>query len=296
MAIDYDRLMALRFPDTEHSYTRRDTILYGLGLGFGGDPLSDKELRYVYERDLVAFPTMAVVLGQPSLRNLDLGITYEQVVHGEQGVQLHAPLPVEGPVVAQLRIGAVVDRGTKGALIRLDRTVFDKQGGTLLAEAAQTVICRADGGFGGPVTSAPAPHAVPVREPDTAVRVATLPQQALIYRLSGDLNPLHAEPKAAAAAGFQRPILHGLATFGIVGRGVVQGMLEGEGALLHTLEGRFSAPVFPGETIEVQLWREQGGASVRARAVERDKLVFSNGRAAFRAVPRRVEPRSKGAS
>jgi acyl dehydratase len=163
-------------------------------------------------------------------------------------------------------------------LIRLARDISDAASSQLLARSTMTVLCRADGGFGGPVTEVPPPRPHPGRLPDCTVTMATLPQQALIYRLSGDVNPLHADPAAARKAGFERPILHGLATFGFVGRALTQAAGEaGQGDDLRTLRGRFLAPVFPGDTLAVDLWQEEDGWTVRASVPARDTVVFANG-------------------
>lgn len=284
MAIDYQKALALDIPAVEHSYTQRDTMLYALGLGLGGNPTDEAELRYVYEKDLQAFPTMPVAQAFVSLRAIDLGIDYTKMVHGEQSLQVHAPLPTAGTVVGKTRVTEIVDRGTgKGALVYLEREMRDKATNTLLATAGMSAFCRADGGFGGPVTEGPAPHKLPERAADLSVDIPTLPQLALIYRLSGDVNPLHADPEVAKKAGFDKPILHGLATFGVVARAVVAGVLDNDGSRLTSFAGRFSAPVFPGETIRVELWRDGEVVGARASSVERGVVVFNNGRAGIRA-------------
>jgi acyl dehydratase len=284
MAIDYHKALALDIPAVEQTFTERDTMLYALGLGLGSDPMEEAELRYVYEKGLRTFPTMPVVQAFVSLRAIDLGIDYTKMVHGEQSLRLHAPLPVAGTLVGKTRVTQIVDRGVgKGALVYLDRELRDKATGTLLATAGMSAFCRADGGFGGPVTEGPAPHTLPDRAADLRVDIPTLPQAALIYRLSGDLNPLHSDPEVARRAGFDRPILHGLATFGIVARAVVSALLEHDGSRLESLTGRFSAPVFPGETIRVELWRDGEAVGARASSVQRGTVVFNNGRATLRA-------------
>ena len=284
MAIDYRKALALDIPEAEQTYTARDTMLYALGLGFGGNPMDETELHYVYEKELRVFPTMPVAQAFTSLRDIDIGIDYTRLVHGEQSLSVHAELPVAGTIVGKTRITEIVDRGQgKGALVYLERRITEKQKGTLLATAHMSAFCRADGGFGGPVTEAPAPHKLPDRVPDLLYPVKTLLQQALIYRLSGDVNPLHADPKIAKSAGFDRPILHGLATYGIVARALVAGLLGNDGSRLLEFGGRFSAPVFPGETINVELWMEGGSASARASSVERNIVVFNSGYARMRA-------------
>ena len=277
--IDYHQALALDIPAVEHSYTAKDTMLYALGLGFGSDPVDPRQLRYVYEKGLEAFPTMAVVLGFISMRDIPLGIDYARMVHAEQSLQLHRPLPVAGSVLARTRVAEIVDRGDKGALIYLEREVTDKLSGDRLATAGMSVLCRADGGFGGPTSSARVLDAVPDRVADHVHEIPTVPQQALIYRLSGDVNPLHVDPEAATKAGFERPILHGLATFGLVARAIAAVALDGNAGRLRSLTGRFTSPVYPGETLRVELWRGDSGWAVRAIALGRDKPVFTHGHA-----------------
>jgi acyl dehydratase len=282
MAIDYDRLLALEIPEIEHNYTERDTILYALGLGLGQDPLDEEALAFVYEGRLKALPTQALVLAYPGLwvRDLDTGIDWVKVVHGEQDVVLHRPVPVAGAVVGATRVVDVIDKGPgKGAIVLSEKRLFEKQSGALIATALQTIICRGDGGFGGPPRAAPKPHALPDRAADLVVDLPTRPESALIYRLSADMNPLHADPAVARAAGFPRPILHGLATFGLTGFAVLKAYCGYDPARLKSLAGRFSSPVFPGETIRTELWRDGGVIGFRARVVERDIVVLNNGRA-----------------
>ena len=159
---------------------------------------------------------------------------------------------------------------------------LDAASGELLATLTSTTFCRADGGFGGPTGPVKTVHELPTRAADHSVDFATQPRAALIYRLSGDYNPLHAEPAVASAAGFKRPILHGLATYGIAGWAVVKQVCGGDPAAMQSLDVRFSSPVYPGETIRTELWVDGKVVSFRARAVERDILVLNNGRAELR--------------
>ena len=281
MAINYQRLKNWSFPEVEHSYRAKDTMLYALGLGYGADPMDRDQLRFVYEEGLKALPTMAVVLALPGQwsRNPETGITWKLVLHGEQGVVLHRPLPPAGTVVARTAIEEIIDKGAgKGALIYLRRDLHDKETGALLASLASTVFARGDGGFGGPTVSTKPVHALPERAPDLVCDIATLPQAALIYRLSGDYNPLHADPEIAAAAGFPRPILHGLCTFGVAGHALLRTLCFYDPARLKSMRVRFSSPVFPGETVRTEIWREEGGRfGFRCRIVERDVVAINNG-------------------
>lgn len=284
MAIDAEQLLARRFDDIEQTYTERDSILYALGFGFGSGPAEERELRYVYEDGLVACPTMAVVLGYPAMwiRDPALGADWRRAVHGEQWLTLHRPLAPRGAVVGRTRVTDVVDKGAdKGAVVHCRRDLIDKASGDALASLAMSIVLRGDGGFGGSSgpAQAPAPHMLPERPPDAACALPTWGGQALLYRLSGDPNPLHADPETARAAGFPRPILHGLSTYGVAARAVLRTYCDYEPERLRRLDVRFSAPVFPGETIRVEMWRDGSLVSFRALVPERGAVVLNNGRA-----------------
>lgn len=281
MAIDYDRLMNRQFPLVEQRVTPKDCILFALGLGFGADPMDERQLRFVYEDGLLALPMQAVVMAYPGMwaREPDTGLDWVKILHGEQEIVLHDTLPVDGTVSGRTKITAIIDKGAgKGALLFSERTVTDAAGKPL-ATLRQTTFARGDGGFGGPSGPTPEPHRLPDRAPDEVCDIATLPQAALIYRLSGDYNPLHADPKVAKAAGFKAPILHGLGTLGVAGHAILKTCCDYDPARLRALKLRFSAPVYPGETIRTEMWRDGGVVSFRARVVERDVVVLNNGRA-----------------
>ncbi|MCW5657019.1 MAG: MaoC family dehydratase N-terminal domain-containing protein [Burkholderiaceae bacterium] len=285
MAIDYDKLMAWPFEDVRHRYTRRDTMLYALGLGMGADPMDEAELRYVYEKNLVALPTLPVVLGYPGmwLKDPATGVDAVRLVHGEQSLVIHRHPAPEGEVIGRTRVTGIVDKGAgKGALLYTERTVSDAASGELLFTLGSTTFCRADGGFGGPSGPVKPVHELPTRAPDAGVDRETPAGLALIYRLSGDYNPLHAEPAVAKAAGFERPILHGLASYGIAGWALTQAAGGGDPSRIASIETRFSSPVYPGETIRTELWIDGKTVSFRARVVERDVVVLNNGRAVLR--------------
>ncbi len=282
MPLSPDILLALDIPEVEHAYGPRDCILYALGVGLGQDPVNEDELAFVYEKNLKVLPTFAAVQAYNpyALRRPEAGITWNQVVHGEFSVVLHRPIAPQGTVVSRARIRDVIDKGAaKGALIYSERKIIDKPSGALLATINETVFCRGDGGFGGPKRQTPPPHALPARAPDAVVDLATRPEMALVYRLSGDVNPLHAEPAFARAAGFPRPILHGLATFGVAGHALLKALCGYDPARLTAMAGRFSAPAFPGETIRTEIWRDRAEVSFRARVVERDVVAIDHGRA-----------------
>jgi acyl dehydratase len=281
MAIDYQRLKNWPFPEVEHKYAAKDTILYALGLGLGADPMDRDQLPFVYEEGLKALPTMAVVLGLPGqwAQNPETGISWKLVLHGEQGLVLHRPLPPAGRVVARTVIEEIIDKGKdKGALVYSRRDIRDKETGALLASLTSTSFLRGDGGFGGPAGPTKAPHPLPERAPDLTAEITTLPQAALIYRLSGDYNPLHADPEIAKMAGFPRPILHGLCTFGVAGHALLKTLCGYDPARFKSMQVRFSSPVFPGETVRTEIWREgQTRFGFRCRIVERDVVAINNG-------------------
>lgn len=278
MSTRLETLLSTSLPDRTQTYTERDVILYALGIGLGADPTDESQLRFVYEKDLLPLPTMPVVLGAMRILDLDLGINYVKMVHGEQSLLVHRLPPVAGTVVTKSKLVGVLDKGVdKGAVIVLRREVFDQASGDCLATIDMTLFARGDGGIGSSMSEQGAPVSIPDRAADVVVDVPTLPQAALIYRLSGDLNPLHAEPAFAKQAGFERPILHGLATYGVVGYAVLKSLCNNDPTRLRSLKGRFSAPVFPGERIQVSLWREAGGARIRAAVPDRNAVVFNNG-------------------
>jgi acyl dehydratase len=281
MAIDYEKLMNWRFPPVRQTLSKRDCILYALGVGLGNDPLDAAQLRFVLEDRLAALPTMAVVLAYPGfwVKDPATGIDWVRVVHGEQAIMLHRPLPVEAELVGTSRVTGILDKGAgKGAVLYSERRISDAATGELYATLAMSTFCRGDGGFGGPSGPSRPPHPIPERPPDAVCDLPTLPQQALLYRLNGDYNPLHADPAVARAAGFDRPILHGLCTLGVAGHALLRSCCDYDATRMRSLALRFSAPVFPGETIRTEMWLEGSVVSFRARAVERDVVVLNNGR------------------
>jgi acyl dehydratase len=279
MAIDYQRLKNLAIPEVEQVYTAKDTILYALGLGFGADPVDPHQLKFVYEDGLKALPTMPVVLAPLARAVVDLGINRTLVVHGEQGLTLHKPVPASGTVIGHTYLDEIIDKGTgKGALLYFRREVLNKETGALIASITSTTFARGDGGFGGPTGPTKPINELPARAPDLSCDIATLPQAALIYRLSGDYNPLHADPGFAKAGGFPRPILHGLCTYGVAGHALLRLLCDYDPTRLKRMDVRFSAPVYPGETIRTEIWREGSGRfGFRCRIVERDVVAINNG-------------------
>lgn len=284
MPIELEKLLAYPIPVVRQTLTRQQTALYALSVGLGTDPLDERQLAYVdFRRDLRAMPSLALVLGHPGfwLGDPRSGVDPSCVVHGEQRITLHGALPVEGEVVGETRIVGVVDKGPgQGALLYTEKQVRDAASGQTLASTLSTTFLRGGGGFGGDSTPLFDTHRLPDSEPDFRVDLPTRAEQALYYRLNGDDNPLHADPAAARAAGFSRPILHGLCTFGTVCHALLSTLGDYQASRLRGMALRFCAPVLPGETIRSEIWRD---GSFRAWVVERDVLVVSNGLATFAA-------------
>jgi len=282
MPLDYATVKDWRFDEVRQRYEQKDTMLYALGIGLGQDPEDASQLRYVYEKDLQAFPTMSVVLGYPGfwVREPRAGIDWVKVVHGEQRLTVHAPLPASGMVTGRSRNTHVIDKGAdKGAIVITERTLHGEDG-THLATLQQSTFCRGDGGFGqGDASPEPLP-AAPDSAPDLRCELRIPPSAALLYRLNADRNPLHADPDVAKQAGYPRPILHGLCSYGVAAHAIVKSCCNYDASRLTSLNTRFSAPVYPGETLQCDIWRmPDGQIRFRARARERDIVVMSHGTA-----------------
>lgn len=284
MAIIPEKLLHFPIPEIRQELRWQDAALYALSLGLGQDPMDPEALRYVTEGPAMrALPMMAVVLGYPGFWLADpaTGVDAVKLVAGEQAVELFAPLPTSGTILGKSRVTGLVDRGAgKGALLYTARDILDEATGQKLATVENTTFLRGDGGFGGPDGPVKRLAAEPDSAPDLSMELPTRPEMALLYRLNGDHNPLHSNPALAAKAGFPRPILHGLGTFGVVGRALLASVCDHDPDRFGRMECRFSAPVFPGETIRTEIWRRPDGAAFRARVVERDTVVISHG--AFR--------------
>ena len=278
------------FADVVQPYGIDDTLRYALALGCGSDPCDEHELRYVTELAggaPLALPSMAVVLGFPGswMQDPATGIGFARIVHGEEGLVMHRPLPPSGTVRARHRVTRIVDKGPgRGATITYDKDLFCADSGALLATVTHTTFARGDGGFATPDEPGdpplPAPPPLPDRAPDATLDLATLPQQALLYRLCADRNPLHAWPPAARAVGFERPILHGLCTWGMACRALLALRGGHQPARLRSLFARFSAPVLPGQTLRCEVFDEADGAlRFRVRVVETGRVVLDGGQA-----------------
>ena len=221
MPIPYPDVLQFKREGMRFQWSERDCMLYALGLGFGSDPMDEAELAFVYEKGLKAVPTLATAVAFAKGPVDDVALDMTMVVHADQRAVFHRPFPAQGVILCDMAITGAWDRGPRGAMLEIESRLRDEAGG-MLATLTAALVARGDGGFGGPAEGAPSPHLVPDRAPDLILDFETRPEQALLYRLSGDDNPLHADPEAARAAGFDRPIRHGLCTYGICCRAVLK--------------------------------------------------------------------------
>jgi acyl dehydratase len=272
MAIDPSAVGAMGGP-VERSWTSKDALLYALGVGAGLE-----ELQFSTEKNQRVLPTMAVVLGARGAVPMNRVGSFNpaMLVHGEQAIELAQPLPAEGTLKATGRIAAIYDKG-KGAVIVTETESVDAHSGALLFRTRSAVYVRGAGGFGGDRGPSGPLNEPPARKPDHEVQYKTLPEQALLYRLSGDRNPLHSDPEFARAAGFPRPILHGLCTYGFTGRALLHTVCGSDPARFKAMEGRFSKPVFPGETLTISIWVE-GDVCLFQTRNESGEVVLDQGK------------------
>ena len=273
MPIDPSVAVGAELPEVTFSWTASDVALYHLAVGAARDPLDVDGLRYVDDAAPKVLPTFATVAATfhatqaPTASFPGIDIDLAKVVHGSQQTTAHRPLPPEGKATTRKRIVEVQDKGSAAVIISEGITV-DETGEPLWTERS-SIFAKGEGGFGGE-RGASSKVAYPDRAPDAILQVPTLPNQALLYRLCGDRNPLHSDPAFAAAAGFPRPILHGLCTYGSVCRAVVDGFLGGEVVAVADFSATFAGVVFPGETLDVAVWDEADRLLVTASVIERD--------------------------
>lgn len=292
MPIDVGKVVGARLPDLESSWDEEKVILYHLGLGAGDPPTSEAELSYCYEANLKVLPSFATIPpfeAMAHITGLDgMDINPMLLLHGEHEVETHRPLPVAATVHSTSLVTGVYDKG-KAALIVVE-TVSSDDAGPLFTNRA-SLFARGEGGFSGSDVAQPGPPPdqpragacppnraadLPARAADLVVESRTLPQQALLYRLSGDRNPLHVDPAFAAIGGFDRPILHGLCSFGIVCKAVVDHALGGDTSSVAAYRGRFAGVVFPGETLLISMWQDPGVVHIEATTKERSSPVLAN--------------------
>lgn len=274
MPID-PNLVGKELTSLEYKYSTKDVILYALGIGAGAEP---DELKFVYESELEVIPTYGVVPPFGALFSIvgmeGMDFNLAMLLHGEQYLELYQPIPSEGTLISYPKIAAIYDK-VKGALVEIDVITKNSKGVDIFKNRFSTFI-RGEGGFGG--ERGPDPRFdPPEREPDKVVAMKTIRQQALLYRLSGDFNPLHADPNFAAMGGFDRPILHGLCTFGFAGRAVLQEYCANDPKKFKAIKVRFSRHVYPGETIVTEMWQEKDDQIIiRSKTAERGEYCLTN--------------------
>lgn len=277
MTIDIDRLTRFAIPTAHQDLTPRDIALYALSVGMGQDPLDPHDLDYTDPaRSPQVLPSMVLVMAHPGfwMGHPQSGIDPAAILHATQSFQILAPIPRSGRIDSRTRLTGVIDKGPGKAALVLTETDLADPAGQTFARLTRTTFVRGGGGFGGQDSAAAAPPPTPQTPPDRVLDLPTRPEQALLYRLNGDLNPLHSDPGVAARAGFARPILHGLCTMGIVTRALLRGLAGGDGAALGSVSLRFSGPVYPGETIRTEIWAD---GRFRARVPDRDATVIDQG-------------------
>jgi len=283
VTIDPAKVRAYRVAPHTGGYTARNAVLYALGVGLGHDPVDREALAFVIEEwGPKVLPTFVTVVGDPNhwLADPELGIGDYPNVHGDETVTLHAPIPASGRVTCQSRITGLYDRGPGShAILVIDEDMIDAETGQAIATLRQTDVLIGGGGFGGEPPPASERPQMPERQPDHVVRHLVAPQAALIYRLSGDHYALHVEPEFARTAGFDGPILHGLATYGIACHAVVATCCDHDPRRMVRFHGRFTAPVYPGEELATRVWRDGSVVWFETIAIERDVVVLGNGRA-----------------
>lgn len=277
MAVTYEQLMALQHRDIVVDYTDKDTILYALSVGAAPQGPNEDALPFVYEgRPMRTLASMATVLMRAPVP--ESGLDFRGVLHGEQRVTLHRAIPPQGRLMVDAGVSRVIDKGAeKGAVV-----VFESKARLPSGEPVFTtetvILARRNGGLGGPAGSLSEPHPVPQRAPDLTVPVPTRPDQALLYRLNEDRNPLHVDPELAKRAGFPSPILHGLCTYGMACRALTATVCGQEGSRIRSFDVRFASPVFPGELIELDAWIDGDTVSFRCRVPSRQVVVLDHGR------------------
>ena len=273
MPIDVDVALAAELPPAEFSWNSNDSQLYHLGLGAGSDPLNPRELAYLIDNTPQVLPTFGNVAQSfhmtepPTVNFPGIDIELSRVLHASEGISAPAPIPPAGTGIAVTRFTEIWDKG-KAAVIWSETEVTTPEGAPLWTQK-RSIFARGEGGFGGdrgPSSS----QVTPDRAPDLEIAIPTLPQQALLYRLCGDRNPLHSDPEFASAAGFPKPILHGLCTYGMTCKAITDALLDGDAAAVGSYTARFAGVVFPGETLKVNLWKEDGRFVANVVAPSRD--------------------------
>ena len=271
-SFDPQRLLDWDFGEQRHAYDARDAIIYALGVGLPLAQGDSGDLNFLIEDRLRVLPAFAVTLATPGMwpKRPELGIDWVKVLHMAHAARFETPLPAAAEVISRASITELYDRGAeKGAVCVLQRQVRDARDGSLYCTIDQIVALRGNGGFGGAAMPKPARPQMPGRAPDHRETVATSPRAALIYRLSGDYNPLHADYDVARKAGYDRPILHGLASYGTACAVILRAFCGGEPARMKSLSLRFAGVVMPGDQLDFSCWQEGGQALFEVRVGER---------------------------
>ncbi len=277
MPIDPKRALGAQLGEGKYTWNKDQVILYHLGVGAGVPPTDRGELEYTYEKNLKVLPSYGVIPVFGALGGLGstpgLSFNFAMLLHGEQDIEIHQPIPTDATVTSSGRIAGIYDKG-KAALVVLEVHTKDEAGKALFTNRF-SLFLRGEGGFGG--ESGPkAGNEAPTRAPDGVIASPTLPQQALIYRLSGDKNPLHADPDFAKMGGFDKPIIHGLCSYGVVCKAIVDKVLGGDVTKVARYQARFAGVGFPGETYLTSYWKEGDKILIQAKSKERDAIIISN--------------------
>jgi acyl dehydratase len=277
MPIDPSKALGAELGGGTSEWKKDDVILYHLGVGAGVPPTDPGELEYTYEKNLKVLPSFGVIPVFGSMGDLGrtpgMDFNFAMLLHGEQDLEIHQPIPPEAKVNSKGTVKEIWDKG-KGALVVIEMETSGESGSRLFTNRF-SLFLRGEGGFGGE----PGPKAgnkPPERDPEGVIEVTTLPQQALIYRLSGDKNPLHADPEFAKMGGFDKPIIHGLCSYGVVCKAIVDNVLGGDTAKVARWQARFAGVAFPGETYRIAYWKEGDQVLVDARSKERGAPIISN--------------------
>ena len=274
-------ILSLTSPPAEFSYTEQDAIIYALAVGSGLEALDEDDLPFVYEKNLRVLPTFATTLLDSSNDLFGRAeIDFRKVVHSEQRLTIHKPLPSAANVASSSRVLGVSDKGAeKGAVVYAEHSIADARSNALYATVVLTLYCRGDGGFGGPNEDPFDIHPIPRRAADRERRQHVPANQAALYRYAiSDTNPLHIDPAVAESVGFERPLLHGLCTYGFACRAIMEDWCGNDPARIKSFDVRFAAPFFPGETLVTKSWKSGSIISFECEAAERGAKIFRNGR------------------
>jgi acyl dehydratase len=274
-----ERALQAAAPPTAFTLSRQAAAIYALAAGAAREPGKVADARLVSGTRLAVLPALASVMMAGPSPLFDLGVDLRKVLHGEQRLVLYRPLESERDYLISERVSGLYDKGAgKDALVLLEKSIRESDGGALVCTSLSTAILRGEGGFGGSRDGAPEPHGLPDRPPDLTLECITRSEQAALFSLLGDTNPLHLDIEAARRAGFDRPILHGLCTYAVACHALLGALLEYDPARIKAFDARFAAPVYPGDRLLLDVWEASDAVSFRMRCPERDSIVLTNGR------------------